>query len=200
MNYKDVTKESYNSSVEAYAARNASRTNPRLQAFFDMLPGTKVLEVGCGDGRDAKIYSEQGFVITGIDISEKMIAHAKQHAVKAEFFVMDATSLEFPDNTFDGVLAAASLHHVSREDMPKVIKEIHRVLKPGGLCRITVKKGDNARFEKDERYGGVEKFWNYMNEEYLREQLSDFEIVEMIEHPSESNPDLMWVEVVARSR
>jgi 2-polyprenyl-6-hydroxyphenyl methylase/3-demethylubiquinone-9 3-methyltransferase len=93
----------------------------------------KVLDVGCGAGFLTNALAEEGFVVTGVDLSEEslQVAHKHDASHSVQYVSADAYHLPFADNTFDAVTALDFLEHV--EEPQKVIAEISRVLKPGGL-------------------------------------------------------------------
>jgi ubiquinone/menaquinone biosynthesis C-methylase UbiE len=110
--------------------------------MLEVSRGNSVLDVGCGTGDDAinlyKIVGPKGRVV-GIDYSAQLIAEAKARAEKAgasvEFYVGDAHELsQFGDNCFDATRAAAVFHHL--ESPEKALKEMIRVVKPGGSVVI----------------------------------------------------------------
>jgi ubiquinone/menaquinone biosynthesis C-methylase UbiE len=94
----------------------------------------QVLDLGCGMGTDALRFAQEGAFVTGVDISERAIELAKRnfslHGRKARLMVMDGRRLEFDDNTFDAVYAHGILPYT--DDDCGMVREIHRVLKPGG--------------------------------------------------------------------
>ncbi|AKB40968.1 class I SAM-dependent methyltransferase [Methanosarcina mazei] len=92
----------------------------------------KVLEIGVGSGRNLKYY-QAGCSVTGIDASEGMLEKARQktRGVKnVNLFLMDAEHLEFPDNSFDYIIATFVLCTIP--DPVIALKEMRRVLKPSG--------------------------------------------------------------------
>jgi ubiquinone/menaquinone biosynthesis C-methylase UbiE len=101
-------------------------------------PGQAVLDVGCGTGTLAvKIKRLHPTVeVTGLDPDPKALARAGAKATRAGTAVRFdrgfADALEYGDGTFDRVFSSMMLHHVRRDDKPKVLAEIRRVLKPGG--------------------------------------------------------------------
>ncbi len=111
---------------------------PGRRRAFDYLrhrPHQKILEIGVGPGSTLEFYPPTSQVV-GIDISAPMIKQARKKARRLnggnsyEFHVMDACDLDFPDNSFDVVVAAYVITTVS--DPHKVCQEMLRVLKPGG--------------------------------------------------------------------
>jgi SAM-dependent methyltransferase len=120
--------------------------------------GKMVLEYGCGKGDFAAWVSSLGAYVVGIDISEFNIAHCNAKFAKKgidqesfKFCVMDAHSLEFADGSFDVVLGNGILHHL---DLPIAMKEIDRVLQPGGIALFQEPLGDNP----------ILKFYRYLAE------------------------------------
>ena len=100
-----------------------------------MVPADIVLELGCGTGIfTEKIFNLTGSHITALDISPEMIRIAKEKNILADFTVADATQSGFPDNNFDVVFGSSVLHHL---EIREAIKELYRVLKPGGTIYFT---------------------------------------------------------------
>lgn len=98
-------------------------------------PPAKVADLGCGSGIFSSILAEKSFDVTGIDISPGMIEMAKskypKEKYKANFAVGDVEALDMADASLDGVLLSGLLHHLP--DPSACIREVHRVLKPGGV-------------------------------------------------------------------
>jgi phosphatidylethanolamine/phosphatidyl-N-methylethanolamine N-methyltransferase len=129
----------------------------RRQAFnyLSRRPDQKVLEIGVGPGSTLEFYPPRTDFV-GIDISGPMIAEARKKAAnlnsgsRFHLEVMDATTLDFPDNTFDVVMAAYVITTV--QDPHRVCREIHRVVKPGGQI-IAV---NHTRSQNGSLWGRVE--------------------------------------------
>ncbi len=103
------------------------------------VPGRRALDVGTGRGQFAVYLASSGFSVTGIDISEEMISHARHHAMgnqlDIDFQTGDAENLEFEDNTFDIVVSRNLLWTLPRPE--KALREWHRVMKPGGTLLVS---------------------------------------------------------------
>ncbi len=182
--------KAYESSASSYAAKVDS-LHPYREAdrFLSMIPPTgKIIDIGCGSGRDAKNFSEKGYVVTGIDFSSKMIQIAQEKAPKANFHVMDMRSLNF-DSIFDGAWANASLLHLSKNEFSNVLKSISKSLKSDGLFFIKLKKGSSEGLELDSRYHNIEKFYCYHDEQDLKELLlaTGFTILDLFVTENESS-------------
>lgn len=98
------------------------------------ITGKKLLDLGCGAGENSVYFAKKGALCVATDYSPGMVEVAlklaETNGVKIEGCTANAMELEFPDNTFDIVYASNLLHHLPE---PKLaIREMHRVLKPGG--------------------------------------------------------------------
>jgi ubiquinone/menaquinone biosynthesis C-methylase UbiE len=123
----------------------ARRIGDRLRE----LSGGRVLDVATGDGDFIRTL-EQALMdydsFTGVDVSEEQIEMAREKETKgASFIAMNAEGLEFPDNSFDTVCIASSLHHL--EDVERVLSEMRRVLRPGGSLIVQEMFSDGDQTE-----------------------------------------------------
>lgn len=122
------------------------RVKPRHEVEMfahDWLPPSRVLDIGCGNGRNLAQFSARGFDCYGIDFSKKMIAEAekgfKRNSLRAKFKVADAREIPYHSGSFEHCLFVATLHHLKREkDRTTALKELKRVLKPGGTAIVSV--------------------------------------------------------------
>lgn len=116
-----------------------------VYAYLEPKAGEHVLDVGCGTGNFSLELARLGVKVTGIDISEPMLAKARCKTVKAdmdiEFLKGDALKIPFRDNTFDKVVSVAALEFAS--DLKAALAECHRVLKPGGRMVIGLIGGNS---------------------------------------------------------
>ena len=92
---------------------------------------TRLLEVGAGTGRDSRYFAEEGCVVTCIDLSPEMVRLCRDKGLEA--LVMDVADMSFADELFDAVYSFNSLLHLPKDELPSVLLEICRVLKPEGL-------------------------------------------------------------------
>lgn len=102
--------------------------------------GLDVLDVGCGQGMDLVEYARAGARATGVDLTPRHVelarSHVKAMGLTADVVQGDAEHLPFQDASFDRVSSNGVLHHTP--DMPAALREIHRVLRPGGSVRVIV--------------------------------------------------------------
>ncbi|MGE3271331.1 MAG: class I SAM-dependent methyltransferase [Chloroflexota bacterium] len=111
-----------------------------------IVPGTSIIDVGCGHGKIHPRLAQAGAEITGIDASPGMVAEARQQAEREHLPVTvlegDAQQLPFPDDQFDAALCSHMLYHVP--DIRKALTEIRRVVKPGGRVLISTNAADHC--------------------------------------------------------
>jgi SAM-dependent methyltransferase len=102
---------------------------------YGIKPGDRILDVGCGKGFLLHDFTKvvPGVVVEGIDISEYAIANAKPE-IKEHLTVGNATSLPFPDKSFDLVFSLTTLHNLHNYDLDKALREIERVGKNRYIC------------------------------------------------------------------
>ena len=115
-------------------------------------PGRRTLDVGCGEGRLTRHLASLGHDIVGVDVSPTLVAAAREADPALEVHEADASKLPFEDGAFDLVVSFMCLHDV--DDLDAVVREIARVLEPGGrLCLAIVHPLNSAgRFEKHGRF------------------------------------------------
>lgn len=113
---------------------------------------SSLLDVGCGTGNEMLKFKEEGFNVTGIDLSPFHVQICRDRGLVVE--VMDFYEMTFFDQTFDSVLAMSSLLHVPKKNLQIVIKEIHRCLKKDGLLFLGMFKGfyDGIMPSMDNKY------------------------------------------------
>lgn len=145
--------------------------------------GEKILDIGCGFGRDCRFFANHFFDVYGIDLSPAMIDRAKKYEPRGKYYVMDAEKLGFDDNYFGALWCSAVLYHFKKADMHQVLQELKRVLRVGGIFYLNLKEGRGQKFIKDTRYGKEKKLNSFYVEAEIKKilasedlKLLDFEI------------------------
>lgn len=101
--------------------------------------GGKILDLGCGSGRDLLFFKKKGFKVTGIDFSDKMVKFATEFT-NEPIIQQDIIELSFEDD-FDGIWACASLLHFSEANLKIVLGKMLRALKTDGIIYMSFKYG-----------------------------------------------------------
>jgi 2-polyprenyl-3-methyl-5-hydroxy-6-metoxy-1,4-benzoquinol methylase len=149
-----------------------------VSALYDLflpflVPKAKILDAGCGSGRDSKFFLTQGYAVTAFDGSQKMAELARQHTglPVAHKTFSDVNEEE----EFDAIWAGASLLHVPKLFLPRILHKLKAALKPQGVWYMSFRHGETELNEGD-------RYFNDQTEDSLRkmlEQLGGLEIIHM---------------------
>ena len=115
-------------------------------------PPFNILDIGCGPGRDLKVFAELGHIAVGLDGSQRFAQMARENS-GCEVWLQDLLALELPPARFDGVFANAVLFHVPSQELPRVLAALHATLKPGGGLFSSNPRGNNEEGWNRGRYG-----------------------------------------------
>lgn len=160
--------------------------NKYIDIFLNSLEGIKVLDVGCGNGRDCKYISQKGFEINGIDLSVGMLEIAKERVSNGKFEIMDITSITYQDNSYDGIISNCSLFHVSVEELPKTLESFRKILKPNGKLLLILQEGNGETMVEEPYRPGVHIYMNYFSVNQIQNLLQEHGF----------NIDYLWKEEV----
>ncbi|MBD2293078.1 class I SAM-dependent methyltransferase [Anabaena sphaerica FACHB-251] len=97
---------------------------------------TKILDLCCGSGQATDFLVKLSQNVTGLDASPLSLQRAKNNVPNATYVEAFAEDMPFADNSFDVVHTSAALHEMQPEQLRKIIQEVHRVLKPGGVFTL----------------------------------------------------------------
>lgn len=150
------TLEHYRSNAEAF--REGTRdhdVSQNIQALLRHLPGDRrlrILDLGCGPGRDLRAFRALGHEAIGLDATEPFVEMARRES-GCEVWQQNLLALALPAAHFDGVFANAVLFHVPSAELPRVLGALHDTLRPGGVLFCSNPRGDNQEGWQGERYG-----------------------------------------------
>jgi ubiquinone/menaquinone biosynthesis C-methylase UbiE len=143
--YLEKTIQEYSRTAKDYEERVRDLHHKHEGEFFmASLPNAgigRILDAGCGDGRDCRVFANRGFQITGIDLTSEFLSIAQSKVPTGYFYKMDMRRLSFPDNYFDGVWSCASIVHMDKTGIGQFLSETKRVLKKSGVLYIAAKEG-----------------------------------------------------------
>ena len=131
---------------------DVSQNVDALLRYIRATPPFSILDLGCGPGRDLATFRAMGHEPIGLEGTPAFAAMARAHS-GCEVWEQDFLSLSLPAARFDGIFANASLFHVPRSELPRVLRELRTALKPGGVLFSSNPRGDNEEGWNRGRYG-----------------------------------------------
>jgi SAM-dependent methyltransferase len=156
--------------VQDFAARTLQYYRDRAQEFWagtrdhdvrqnidalltriESVPPFRILDFGCGPGRDLRSFAALGHTAVGLDGADEFVAMAR--ASGCEVWQQDFMQLQLPAAQFDGIFANASLFHVPTTQLPQLLRQLHETLKPRGVLFSSNPRGQNEEGWNNERYG-----------------------------------------------
>lgn len=152
----EQNRKAYDALAESYAQHWVNNPDVQLtDQFLSMLKkGAKILDVGCGPGHYSSYFIDQGFVVEAIDTSPAMLKLVKRRDPRIRPRLLDMSSLDYEDNEFDGLWVCASLPHIPKESVGKVLAGFRRVLNHDGCMLVNAIIGNvDHRIETAEEMG-----------------------------------------------
>jgi len=161
----ETVRESYDRVADAYVELGMGRLEAEpwlratLAAFAESVRGLgPVLDVGCGPGTVTAHLAELGLDASGVDLSPRMVDHARRQYPELRFSVASATELGIAPASLGGVLGWWSLFNLPRAMLPGVLRTFAEALVPGGQALVGTHVGDGD-IARTESYGGLPVSW-----------------------------------------
>jgi SAM-dependent methyltransferase len=192
-----TTLEHYESSaVEFWEGTKDHDVSQNYQALLEALPptqGLRILDLGCGPGRDLLYFKSLGHKPTGLDGTPAFCEMARR-LTGCEVLNQNFLKLQLEPSSFDGIFANASLFHVPRQELPRVLAELKNALVPEGILFSSNPRG-NAEVWSGQRYG------TYMEYDEYRELLVTAGLVPQKHYyrpPGKPRAEQPWLAVVSK--
>ena len=193
----DKNVEYYNINADSFfeGSVNADMSEVRHRLLKYIPDGGRILDAGCGSGRDSKAFLDAGYDVVSFDASEEMCKRASNYIGK------DVMNLRFEeisfDKEFDGIWACATLLHVPMDELPVIMKKLHNALKENGALYASFKYGEGTTLR------GERKFSDFTEKSIVPLfETAGFEIVSNVVG-SDSRPGReseKWVNVIGIAR
>jgi SAM-dependent methyltransferase len=185
--YQKYGKEFFESTIDV----NMTELHERFVKYLQ--PHSKILDAGCGSGRDSKAFLEMGFEVEAFDASSILVGKA---TAITDLDVKLATFNTFnTEHLFEGIWACASLLHVPNNELPNTIQHLAKFLLPNGYWYMSFKYGDSEREVNGRRFTDL-------NENSLRqliEPLNLFSIEDMwVSKDKRINKPENWLNVILK--
>ena len=139
---KDITLDYYNKEADVFFENTVSVDFSKIQEMFlkHIKPGGRILDLGCGSGRDSRAFLERGYEVVAVDGSRELAKIAGAY-IGQEVIVADFREFE-PEGTFDGIWACASLLHLPKGEIAAVMRQMAAHLAEGGSFYASFKYGE----------------------------------------------------------
>ena len=161
----DAVRDSYDRVADTYVELGLGELGSQpwlraaLAAFAEAVRGLgPVLDVGCGPGTVTAHLAGLGLDVSGVDLSPRMVEHARHRYPGLRFAVASATALDLAPASLGGVLGWWSLFNLPRETLPGVLRTFAEALVPGGQALVGTHVGDGD-VPRTEGYGGLPVSW-----------------------------------------
>jgi len=201
MDAEAITRNTYNRIARAYSFETSdSRVRlgiaPSLLKFSWLIPQKgRVLVAGAGDGRDALQLKKRGITPVCLDYAHSMNVIARRRD-RAELIVTaDVRALPFGSEAFDGVWASMCLYHLRINSMKVCLREIRRVLRPGGLFYFNLRPGNGQRmipYPWSFPHGGPRYYARYLQSQ-VRYFANEFSLIRVQGYDRRLGPHLIQV-------
>jgi len=151
----------YDSSARSFAAgtrdHDVSQNYAALLGAIEGAPPFRILDFGCGPGRDLAYFRSLGHAAVGLDGTPSFVEMARAET-GCEVLHQSFLALDLPRGRFDGIFANASLFHVPAQDLPRVIVQLRDGLAPRGVLFCSNPRGSDSEGFNGERYGAFHSF------------------------------------------
>lgn len=185
----------YNQNAEEYFNNTVNVSMQELYDQFEayLKSGDKILDIGCGSGRDSRYFLSKGYDVVSVDESKEMCRLAEKYIGRG---VRNITFAELDyNNEFDAVWASASLLHISKNNLPEILRKIYCALMSHGIIYSSWKYGGEDRI-----INGI-LYYNYREESIF----SEFDSMSFNIESSWLTGDNMgrrdkWINIIAKKR
>lgn len=161
--HEKITIAEYQSTAASFRMgtwdHDVSQNRTALVASMPRNPG-RILDLGCGPGRDIVAFQAEGHEVIGLDATPAFVAMAQQ-AGGGEVWQQNFLNLDLPDQLFDGIFANASLIHVPAAEMVRVLTDLQQSLVPGGAIVMSLARGDGEGFADRPTGRRYTAYWEY---------------------------------------
>ena len=168
-----TTQEYYNRNADIFFKETVNLNMEDIyKPFLELVPkGGKILDAGCGSGRDTLYFIEKGYDVVAFDYSEPLVQLASEYT-NQEILHMSFEDIDFIEE-FDGIWACASLIHVAKRDINSAIARLERALKPNGVLYASFKYGDSEGYNK-------QRFFNNYTKSSFKSLVEDFTSLKVV--------------------
>ena len=173
----DTVRQNFNAIAKEYMEQfyEESCDHIYLDKFLKDLNGKKILDAGCGIGKENKYVTDKGFDPIGIDFAENMILECKKRNPNSKFEVMDLSRLTFSEDSMDGIIFINTLLYIPKGKLDEIFSGFNKVLKKSGKMIIITQEGDLERLEEEPIAKGNYVYVCHYTFDYLKTILKKYD-------------------------
>lgn len=175
MDMRDIVREGYEKGgYDEIYRKDRDLTELEHRMFRDVeqkIPdGSAILDLGCGTGVPYDRYLvERGYLLTGVDFTEKHLSLARKRVPEGKFISGDITSIDFAGASFAAVISLYTIFHVPAEEHEKLFRRIHGMLNDGGMLLVTLGTGELMYSVEEDWPAAPIMAWNSLSpEKYMK--------------------------------
>lgn len=178
-----LTISTYNKNASVWGREHSDLNywKDEFGVFKKLLQNGKILEIGFGGGRDAKVLIKMGYKYVGTDVAKEFAKVAKEFVPEGKFLTRSVYGLGFRENEFDGFWASAVFLHIPKNKIDEALTELKRVVKENGVGFISIKQGKGERIieENFAEKTKSKRFWAFYHKKDFDKVLkrNNFEIL-----------------------
>lgn len=199
-----IHKEIYNSVADEYEARVKDLTQITKEAIdicsTYLAVGDSVLDIGCAVGLAVQCFNENGFIASGIELSDEMVVYARRRNPKSDIVEGDFLEHKF-EETFNGIYMSAFIHLFPKDKTEELFGKIRSTLKSNGYIFLSTTKSDVSKEGWEEKYDynkKVSRFRKHWTEDELQKTIEDHKF-RIINKRIFTDPfDKTWMGFIAR--
>ncbi len=159
-----------------------------------------LLDLGCGAGEPVpRMFRDNGWQITGVDFSQKMLELAKIYLPEMNTILADMTELDLPSDTYDAITAIYSIFHTDKSEHPKLFQSMYQSLKSNGKALFTyagIEYTGNEEFSGIIEFMGESLYYSHLSLSDLRKTLQMIGFtIEQLDHKSIGGETFLWITV-----
>lgn len=196
---EDVNLKGYEKYAKEYAIYTSDKLIQfQLNHFISLLPkNAKVLDAGCGCGRDSEYFAEEKLEVTAIDAVEALLNEAKNKVKNVKFSLMDMKALKFKKESFDGIWCMSSISDINKNDVNIILKNFNNVLKTNGILYISARQGEGEKVIEKGFFNDLPRFYAFYSQVEIEDLLKNNKFKILSSNISNSN-NVNWIEVFAQ--
>lgn len=193
----NTTLDYYNNNARSYfdSTINANMQDG-YELFLKYLKGNKILDFGCGSGRDVKYFKSLGYDVDGIDGSQELCDLATNYT-NVNIKCMDFNDFNEVDK-YDGIWCSGTLLHVEKDNLKNILLKLKKSLTKNGIILVAMKEGNNEEIDSLGRY------YNYITKDEFKLLVEsiDLEILDLTITKSTSNinEEKLWLKFILRKK